>query len=829
MALQVWLPLNGNLNNKGLASDLVFTNVNTSNTTIDNNGKIGTCYKNNSFTAGGLISNTTIDLGSKQSMFCWFKFDSLTSSSSLGGAMVGQHRSTNNTGMGLTIKYVSSTTGYLSINTGNGSSRTYNTYCCTTLLSAGNWYHGGFTYDGTTIKIYLNGVCEKTVTFSGMAVPADYVIVFNWSLSGSSGTSLIGNYRLNGSLNDVRVYNHCLSPKEVYEISKGLILHYPLNDPYIEPTTNLITTSDCLFSTCFNGATSTYGYGTTTDIYKTTGIFNDRFGTKVYMGTSGNSAYPYVYVANLYVSDGSNSPAYKTLSFDFFTNNPNTTYIVPYKLGSGTSTCTWFNNTTTTKTGSGTNSANIPVLPNMWNHITMVLRGTTNADAQWGYIRLGSAAHTSNTNYYWVFANMQLETKTYETGYAGVGGTRASNQIVYDSSGYEYNSTINGYCELKNSEARYQNGISFDGTSTYIMTPINGYNTLYTFALWAKFEHFSVHLLDCRTSSGVGYQPMYITSSSIQIGGSGTSYPTITYTFSTYKWYHIAVVYASDRGIVYINGEKIGESTSTRGYNYGTDLPLYIGCRYNNTNWFNGHISDFRLYATALSEQDIKDLYKISAYIDNYGNTFGYEFVDENTNFEIFKTGVLKTNNFIESNEYIYLPAGTYINTELYYNNGDKCRAETVIRYESDGTGRDLMGFSGSSAGYWGVTSAGAWEPHGTFTYTNSDITLKNTITFEYTASTTNTNDKGNYIVGALGSTWTNRNKFIYSVRLYKNDILERDLYPIKINNKVGLINILTNQYYLANNTNGILNNNDSIIVASVFDNKLESNQIIEI
>lgn len=226
MSLQVWLPLNGDINNQGL-SNITFSAIST-NTSSNANGKIGSCYVNNSFASGGLISNNTISLGTKQSMFCWVKFTSLYSSSSLGGGLVSQHRHQSNRGMGLTIKYVSSTTGYLSVNTGNGSSRTYNTYCATTLMTAGTWYHVGYTYDGANIRLYVNGVLEATHAYANMSVPADYIMLFCWSLSGTSGNGVHGDYKLNGYLNDVRIYDHCLSPKEVKEISKGLCLHYKL-------------------------------------------------------------------------------------------------------------------------------------------------------------------------------------------------------------------------------------------------------------------------------------------------------------------------------------------------------------------------------------------------------------------------------------------------------------------------------------------------------------------------------------------------------------------------------------------------------------------------
>jgi hypothetical protein len=156
VSLLVWLPLTNNYKNQGL-SDLVFTPDGT-NTTVASDGKIhANCFSNNSYTGGGFISDKKLDFGKNLSICCWVKFNGLMDASALGGSMGGQHRYPSNTGMGLTFKYITSTTGYLSCNTGDGSDRTYNTYCSNTLLSAGNWYHVCMTYDGSHIRFYVNG------------------------------------------------------------------------------------------------------------------------------------------------------------------------------------------------------------------------------------------------------------------------------------------------------------------------------------------------------------------------------------------------------------------------------------------------------------------------------------------------------------------------------------------------------------------------------------------------------------------------------------------------------------------------------------------------
>ena len=67
MALQVWLPLNGDLKNWGL-SNVQATNV---NATVDNSGKIGKCYAFNGSTSRIAVSG--LSLGNIWSCGCWVK------------------------------------------------------------------------------------------------------------------------------------------------------------------------------------------------------------------------------------------------------------------------------------------------------------------------------------------------------------------------------------------------------------------------------------------------------------------------------------------------------------------------------------------------------------------------------------------------------------------------------------------------------------------------------------------------------------------------------------------------------------------------------------
>lgn len=94
------------------------------------------------------------------------------------------------------------------------------------------WYHFVVTYDGTTLKQYLNGVLKTTNTFGNFQVTKGTQL----SIGRDWGRDI--SYH-NGRMNDFRIYDHALSEKEISEIKKAKVLHYSFDD-FQEPTENII-------------------------------------------------------------------------------------------------------------------------------------------------------------------------------------------------------------------------------------------------------------------------------------------------------------------------------------------------------------------------------------------------------------------------------------------------------------------------------------------------------------------------------------------------------------------------------------------------------------
>lgn len=590
-------------------------------------GKMGpSCYYNNSYELGGLYSDKKINLGNKLSMCCWVNFSALNPNSALGGSMGGQHRYPNCTGMGLTIKYISNSTGYLSCNTGDGNgNRTYNTYCGNTLLSAGVWYHVVFTYDGSTIKFYVNGKFDGSHSYTAQKNVEDYVFLGAWSFElGTDSPTIYGNYKLNGKINDFRIYDHVLSKKEIKLLSQGLVAHYQLKG--MGSTNYLKGAGKFLKDTPLVRNASDVSH------------MNDSY---VYHEWSPNDIFAVLPSAGTYT--------FSTESDGIGASHPTSGTTASQRLFS-----LWLQNTS-----SGGHY-----------HFAM----SKGADGRWYGTRTDLVAGTykvrtnlyaaDNVNYTVKFWNMKVTAGNYTPSdtwcpheedelYTSLG---LGSVVGTDCSGYGNNLEQVGTIPIESDSARFGSCVNYNN-SGYLRKSDFGLTTnTFTIAFWLNppysinAQHFICGTFNgwtgngfgmWRDSTGGGYSLLYKSNSE----GSHTGFPTVTPTHDI--WNHIAIVYTGTQGIVYLNGAEVAR---VDGGSNGTVFHpvLYLGnSRYNEvaSQTDEASMSDFRFYATALSAEDIADLYKNSASVSRDGTLFAYDF-HENKRNSIDRDGIVATGGF---------------------------------------------------------------------------------------------------------------------------------------------------------------------------------------
>ena len=98
-----------------------------------------------------------------------------------------------------------------------------------------------------------------------------------------------------------------------------------------------------------------------------------------------------------------------------------------------------------------------------------------------------------------------------------------------------------------------------------------------------------------------------------------TFYPTIG------EWHHYVYTYDGQEGKGYKDGVKIAVAQFSDAKTLDSFIGVVIGFSKAGGVWRRNDAcySDFRVYATALSVEDVKSLYQNQAYIDNQGNIYG--------------------------------------------------------------------------------------------------------------------------------------------------------------------------------------------------------------
>lgn len=796
MSLIHWWPLNGNTNDYGINNVALINN----GATVNSVGKIGKCYSFNNNNM--VVATSDITSAAELSLCLWLKL------------------STSHSGYAQVLVLGTSGTSWNNIRCGidtNGDGRIYfnvssgsaNTLIYSPLNYKDNiWHHITGIYNNGSLQLYIDGIqvaAGTTTNVPGLSGTSIYV-------GGNAG----GEKANNGDcLNDIRIYNHALSAKEVKEISKGLMLHYNFED-CVNP--NLFINSDNYTSAskATTSLASRDGYqswpiycnnlvnGTTYTLsVDFDGVLSPRHGIQA----TPENRYCTIW---LYFQDSN----YTDSSYSSYTN--------PVCFTSGS-----------------VNHKQLTATRHQWTftlgsdlayYKCCAIRTNTYSD--------GSTPVTVN------FWNFKLEKSNTSTVFS----TNAENTaIVYDNSGYGNNGTINNSLQVIPgglSGVHYIN-LPLASTITYTSEAFN--KTELTYSIWfrhhgANGSNVTYMFTNGRADyGGLGYGIQIANDSQI-VCRYGNSTETIS-NCSKDVWHLITVSIKNAVQTIYLDGALVGSFTATVLPSYSDGKGLGLGCFYYNGGSIyhsNCDFADFKIYSTALSADDIKVEYSRKAAIDKKGNLFTGEFIETNTNANIAdKNNQIKATYFVEGKDKVKIFGGY---TELDYFDqinpaagataeNNRCQISDInydhIEARVNVTGQGTAGGIVFGNGNWWKTYTGQGavnDGSGTVTMTPASFSQNAWTDVNWDFSKV---FSGLWTSGWGGSpnVWTPQNLKVAYIKTYINSELTGLFIPVKNkNNVIGLFNLITNKFYsnTGTGTEGFVAGNSLGKLSLIQENKIE-------
>lgn len=238
---------------------------------------------------------------------------------------------------------------------------------------------------------------------------------------------------------------------------------------------------------------------------------------------------------------------------------------------------------------------------------------------------------------------------------------------MYNAAGFDYTLSCIGTPTFVDDSACRDKSIDFNGAGYYKTDSFGLSAKAITVAFWVKIpptttsQHFLFGTFNNWTGNGIGMWRDSQAGYSILIKSDSVAYTTCSIALSTNTWTHIAIVYNGTEWTVYMDGLGITGST------YGSGGTISNPVMYLGNSLFNGaptseideaQLSDFRIYATALSTADIKELCYNKWAVNREGQVFT-NILNESTDEKSQKqrTGIQKANYL---SEVIELNDGSY-------------------------------------------------------------------------------------------------------------------------------------------------------------------------
>ena len=609
MALKYWFPMtDGTLHNQGLSLDQ-FTSTNYSSS---NEGKLGKCIKtNNNTIESGMTSTDWI--GENGATLCgWFKFPESeiqsyidnysTTHTTMYGTLMGF-----NSYNGLALSWTATkpyTTFIVHSPVRNGNSLYIASYNLKSNNLMDKWVHIACIMDlpNKQISLYINGELIKTTITTDITTIPKYPFKMNMKqVYGGNGQTLSIPYYCN----DIRVYDEPISPSEIKRISQGLVLHYSLSNRgfgnenllsrYVAPGGGSPT------STATAGRTNYYGdYGIIIPAQESADTY---FRLYLNQQLTQNETYTIsCHVSGLL--DGS------YIRFPLFTQN-NTSMGLLNINHNGICSLT-FVMTYSTQTAVSVGNETVYTC-------FMDDNGRNYVSGQGAITLTKFKIEKGDTPTPWIPASTDPLYSKLEL----------DNNIEYDLSGYQHNGTRSGVTPSSDAPRNF-GSYSFNGTDSYVKCDTNAWMVQgapeMTWNAWVYSDDWSkqtnLHIVSCtevggfNTESGAsGYLrfPVHCYKSD-----GGTSYyynnSGLKLADLTPGWHMITYVYTTTSQKVYLDREFYStNNVTTYGIHFNINARLFLGCEASGASpaapYFQGKMSDFRLWYTALTDADIKKLY----------------------------------------------------------------------------------------------------------------------------------------------------------------------------------------------------------------------------
>lgn len=640
MGLQVWMPMIGNINNQGLSNFSYFSGNYVQGTcstfgkclNVPNSSPIG-------FTADGLVN------AKKFSVCFWTLADNGTKADWNQMLWLGDKKTDGSYGSNFRFESCSKTYTYPRACSFHNNDKNAITGGSRILGSSYNtWYHVCVTYDGTELKSYTNGNLIGTDVGNG-----GYL----------TGYVQIGSANYFGLMNDLRIYDEVISQKQIRSIYNLQIIHYPLNNIYEVGITNKYS------GDAAEGALGCSDYITRTKLADERG-YNYKLsytgtGKDMWNALTIGSHFPFIAGRRYYYSckvrchSKSNTQLFLRAARcdnDWVTNMVDTlnadgewheytvyqTVNANFDRSGTTVTCNpWVEFYTNDMSTSGTSytfdvdikdiqvteGQKYPFIANemVTSSVSDISGYSNNAS-----VGIGAQYSVSNTSLNILDDSVSVDDTTLAVKNASVTDTTLSLASNNASVGIG----------IGVQSPRYDACYYFSAKS-YLKfpNPIYAKKTIYglTINMWVRLDSgcggYATIL------SGLNDPPSNFPWLAVNTEGSGLwSYiwsntpqygkgmPNQSLSLNT--WYMITYVFNSGSVYWYLNGTKKGDITKYTTLNYiNADMEyLALGNSYSGTQWntnFCGWISDFRMFTTVLSADDVKALYQNSASITSTG------------------------------------------------------------------------------------------------------------------------------------------------------------------------------------------------------------------